>query len=386
MIDDKFIDSFIDDAEKVTLQCNNRYFVRCEKQYARYVTHPKVEWINNIWSEKFKNILNSITIQDRIFIHWYDLSIGKLMLTIDRNIPLYVAFWGGEFYEDPFLYHINWMYDPLTLKYVRRNYLYPQKWSRRPNRFIKQIWSVINYKKLIQPIFELKKQTIHRINYLLLSDIDSGQVDDIKNIYSVSELPYRGFLYNQNFDLANQLRNTSKKVSNTVVIQLGNSATESNNHVDCFKMLNKFKDNDIILTLPLSYGTPQYAEFVKERGIKYFGIKFNAMENFMSRTTYVQKLNKVDIGIMYHNRSQAFGNCITLLTLGKKLYLKRNNPLRQLFNKVGIIVFDAHTIKDLSFKEFSEPLSENEIKNNIDKISNLFSERKRLEYLTKLLN
>src|ERR1035437_10527512 len=130
MIDDKFIDGFINDSENVSTKNANRYFIRGTKQTAIYVNHPKAEWIEDLWSNDFRNILNCVTNQDKIFIHWYDLNVGKLMLTIDKNIPLYVSPWGGDFYEDPYLYHINWVHDTITLRYVKKTYIYPKRWSK----------------------------------------------------------------------------------------------------------------------------------------------------------------------------------------------------------------------------------------------------------------
>ena len=386
MIDDKFIDGFINDSENVSTKNANRYFIRGTKQTAIYVNHPKAEWIEDLWSNDFRNILNCVTNQDKIFIHWYDLNVGKLMLTIDKNIPLYVSPWGGDFYEDPYLYHINWVHDTITLRYVKKTYIYPKRWSKHPIRLLQQIlWCLLNYKKVAKKDFELKKLTAHRINYLLIDPATSSECDIIKNIYGINELCSMPFSYNLNFDLANKLRIT--KNNNAIInVQIGNSATETNNHVDCIKILKKFNNENIKLMLPLSYGTPKYAEFVKIHGIKMFSKKCEFIEKFMSREEYVKKLNEVDIAIMFHNRSQAFGNCIALLTLGKKLFLKNSNPLFQMFQKVGIIVFDANTIKDITFEEFSKPLTEGQIQSNIEKIANLFSEKKRLEYLSKVLN
>ena len=169
-------------------------------------------------------------------------------------------------------------------------------------------------------------------------------------------------------------------------IQIGNSATEPNNHVDCIKVLKKFKDENIKLIVPLSYGPSIYAEFVKKYCIKNFPGKYEFIEKFISRDKYIEKLDEVDIAVMFHNRSQAFGNCIALITLGKKLYIKNNNPLWNFFQKTNIIVFDANKIKDLSFEEFLKPLTEEQIQSNISKISNFYSEKKRLEHLSCILN
>jgi dTDP-N-acetylfucosamine:lipid II N-acetylfucosaminyltransferase len=383
MIDDKFINGFINDAENVTTKNTNRYFIRGVKQNAIYVIHPKAEWVEDIWSNDFKSILNSITDQDKIFIHWYDLYVGRLMLTIDKNIPLYVIPWGGDFYEDPYLYHINWIHDPITLRYVKKAYIFFEKWAMHPKSLLKNLWRLYDIDKKNLKRFELKKLTVHRINYLLIQN-NSIEFDLIRNIYQIPEISCLPFFYDQNFDLANKLRIV--QVKSNINIQIGNSATSANNHVDCFKILRSFNNENIKLILPLSYGESGYGEFVKRNCLKIFRNKCEFLERFMPREEYIVKLNEIDVAIMFHNRSQAFGNCISLLTLGKKLYLKSNNPLYQVFQMGGIIVFDANKIKDLTFEEFIKPLKEDQIQSNIEKISNFYSEKTRLKNLRILLN
>lgn len=386
MVDDKFIDGFIEDAEKVCEPNSNIYFVRGVKNYSQHVRHPLAQWVD-IWSADFGIILNSVTEQDKLFIHWYDLYVSRLILTINKKIPLYVPLWGGDFYEEPFLYHIDWIHDPKTLQFVKRKYVYPKKWSLRPWVFIQQLKDISNYKKKSLPEFEIKKQTISRINYILLHPYNTGEIELTKKIYQINNLQSLPFNYDLNFNLSDFVRRIKKNQElNSTNVLVGNSATESNNHADCFEVLKKFKQNDIRLSVPLSYGSEDYIDFVKKEGIKIFKNKFEPQQDFIPREEYVKKLNEVNIGIMYHNRSQAFGNMITLLSLGKKLYLKKNNPLWQLFQNTGIKVFDANTIKNLSYKEFSTPLTNIEIDNNIKKMSALFSDKKRLEYFSSLLN
>ncbi|MCW8896649.1 MAG: TDP-N-acetylfucosamine:lipid II N-acetylfucosaminyltransferase [Flavobacteriales bacterium] len=385
MIDDKFIDDFIDDAEKVSSKNSNRYFIRGNRQNAIHVKHLKAEWVEDIWSNDFKAILNKITSSDKIFIHWYSLDVGKLMLTIDKNIPIYVICWGGDFYEDPYLYHINWIHDKLTLKYVRKKYIFPKKWAKRPNIFLKQLLTLLKNKRSIHEDFLLKKKTVQRINFMLIDPNLFHEIELIRKIYDAPKISQLPFGYNQNFDRAIKLKKY-KKNNDFLNIQIGNSATGANNHMDCIKVLKKFKKEKIKLIIPLSYGRPDYAEVVKKYCTQVFNNKFEALEKFMPREEYLKKLNEIDVAIMFHNRSQALGNCITLLTLGKKLYLKNKNPLYQFFKTIGVDIFDIKTIKNLTFEEFSKPLSEEQTQSNIEKISNLFSEEKRLEYLSNILN
>ncbi|UAY50698.1 TDP-N-acetylfucosamine:lipid II N-acetylfucosaminyltransferase [Ferruginibacter albus] len=384
MIDDKFINDFIVDAENISLESTNRYIIRGYSKDLKYVTHPKAEWIGDIEGAEFKKLLSVITNKDKVFIHWYDLPIAKTLLSIDLDIPLYVPLWGGEFYEEPLLVNKQWLFDKLTLKYVNKRYLYPRTWARRPDLLLRQLITIYNKKKKAGKEFELKRKTIQRINYLLLYP-NTNEADFIRKSYQANNIVALPFSYNQNFDLASQIRPQNTLKNQTTIIRIGNSATETNNHLDIFAALEKFKNEEIKVEVPLSYGETDYATEVKNKGFQHFKNKFYPLENFISREEYIQQLNNVDVAIMFHNRQQALGNCVALLTLGKKLYLKKNNPLYSLFKKIGVNVFDASIINTLSYKDFVEPLSQNEVDTNIEILKRFFSANQRQAYLKNIL-
>lgn len=116
-----------------------------------------------------------------------------------------------------------------------------------------------------------------------------------------------------------------KKEKDYISIQLGNSATSTNNHMQILKKLHKFKEENIRIFVPLSYGDKKYAEKVIEEGEKLFGEKFVAITTFMNVDEYNQFLCQIDIAIFGINRQQALGNIQALLYLGKKIYLKKNS-------------------------------------------------------------
>lgn len=385
MIDDKFFDNLIDDIENVSSPGLNRYLIRGSKTVPTYVTHVKAEWPGNIFDWTFTKLLRSVTNRDRIFIYWYDIHIGKLMLTIPRDIPLYVAVTGGDFYDDPPLYHRNLLYDKLTLRYVNRRYLYPHKWARRPQILAKQISEIYEKIKRLRKDFEIKVITVQRIDYLLIGDFMTDELMIISKLYQTTNFQRLPFIYDQNFDLALSFKKELKNTA-TVNIQVGNSATDTNNHVDILKHLKHFVKEDIKILLPLAYGDEDYGDFVKKSYKSVFADKVIFQSEFVTRESYITKLNEIDICIMNHNRSQALGNCITILTMGKKLYLKEHNPLWSMFKQIGVKIFSVDTIKNISFDEFKQALTPEQAQSNIEKLSTSFSEKKRLEYLSNLLN
>ena len=387
MASDKFIDNFINDVYEIGEKENNVFWIRGTISDNRYISNiDKVEWVGYDQKNIEQKLLSSVTENDKVVIHWYDMAIGETILKLPQNIQVYAVHWGGDFYQDPYLYHINWVHDPITLQFVKRKICISEKMGPKPDMLLRQLSNILIYKKKSKKEFVIKKQTVERINCILIDPNNSGEVELTKKIYNIDNLPFLPFNYNQNFDLANSFRNGLQKENKTLNILIGNSGTESNNHVDCFKALNKYRKQDIKLSVPLSYGSHDYIQFVRQKGIKIFNGKFEALENFLPRTDYIARLNQIDIGIMYHNRSQAFGNIITLLSLGKKVYLKKSNPLWEVFKKTGIKVFDAHSISDISFNEFSILLTSSEVQSNVERLSNLFSDKKRLEYLAQVLN
>ena len=73
---------------------------------------------------------------------------------------------------------------------------------------------------------------------------------------------------------------------------------------------------------PLSYGNNvKYKKDVMNAGKKAFGDKFFPIEEFMTIEKYKKTLSQTDIIIFDHWRQQAMGVTLTLLSLGKIVYV-----------------------------------------------------------------
>lgn len=137
----------------------------------------------------------------------------------------------------------------------------------------------------------------------------------------------------------------------TINIILGNSATESNRHLQALDALSKFKDEDIRIHIPLSYGDARYGETVKSKAVSVFGEKVEVLDKFMPPDEYNQLLARMDIGIFNNNRQQALGNLVYLFATGAKVYLNDDGPLYEIFAGMGI---SAHPIDHLAQTDFEE--------------------------------
>jgi dTDP-N-acetylfucosamine:lipid II N-acetylfucosaminyltransferase len=161
----------------------------------------------------------------------------------------------------------------------------------------------------------------------------------------------------------------------TINIQIGNSADPSNNHLEVLERLMPYRDQDIAIYVPLSYGNKDHAAAVIKAGTEMFGKKFIPLTEFMPFDQYLEFLGNIDIAIFNHKRQQAMGNAIALLGLGKKVYMRNDVTSRSMFAEIGVKIFDISEI-DIA------PLSDNLRSTNHGQIANTFSKcrlRKQLE-------
>ncbi|MBD9663191.1 TDP-N-acetylfucosamine:lipid II N-acetylfucosaminyltransferase [Variovorax sp. VRV01] len=149
-------------------------------------------------------------------------------------------------------------------------------------------------------------------------------------------------------------------------ILLGNSATQTNNHLDALERLRPFSNELAQIYCPLSYGDSAYADAVVKAGREIFGEKFTGLRNFMAPDQYLELLAKIDIAIFNHDRQQGMGNITTLLGLGKKVYMRSDLTSWGVFSKIGVKVYD---ISELNMTLPGENLA----RSNEQKVARYFS-------------
>jgi len=130
-----------------------------------------------------------------------------------------------------------------------------------------------------------------------------------------------------------------------ISILLGNSATPSNYHQDALEKLSRSPIAErISIYCPLSYGDPQYAEEVSRLGQKLFSTRFHGMMEFLPPEQYYEFLGHIDLAMMNHDRQQALGNIFALLYIGKKVYIRDDNPIFTWFGEQEMVVGNVREI------------------------------------------
>lgn len=168
-----------------------------------------------------------------------------------------------------------------------------------------------------------------------------GDVELVRKWFNAKGLHHESFVYQSNLY---QDYNVAIKKSDLINILVGNSANPTNNHEQIFDKLLPFKNENIHIFCPLSYGSDAHGSKITSLGKELFGDKFTPLLEFMPFEKYIELLGEIDIAVFAHERQQAAGNMVTLLGLGKKVYLSKNVTPWKLFEKLGLSVFDVNTI------------------------------------------
>jgi hypothetical protein len=135
-------------------------------------------------------------------------------------------------------------------------------------------------------------------------------------------------------------------------IQVGNSATPTNNHIDVFRRLAMEDLTGRRVLVPLSYGDDAYREFVVRRGSEILGDHFSPILDFMPLEQYLKQFDRCGIVILNNYRQQAVGNVIAALWAGRSLYLGPSTVYQDYKSK-GLPVFSFQSEFDLDRTEIS---------------------------------
>ena len=202
------------------------------------------------------------------------------------------------------------------------------------------------------------KRIGHLITYI------KGDFELAKKWYGVKGQYHHCLMYPSN--LYHGLTLPSKR-GGAISILVGNSADPTNNHVEMFEKLIEYKNENIHILCPLSYGPADHAAHIEQVGKQLFKDKFTPLLDFLPFDEYLRLLGEVDIAVFAHKRQQAMGNTIKLLGLGKKVYMRPDVTPWKVFIELGVKVFD---ISELSL----DPIDDAEKENNIHAIKRAFCE------------
>ena len=127
-------------------------------------------------------------------------------------------------------------------------------------------------------------------------------------------------------------------------ILVGNSASQTNNHVDIFHMLARHNLGSRKVIVPLSYGDPIYRKNLIACGNEILGDAFMPLVDFLPLDQYCSIVASCNVVVMNQLRQQALGNIGAALYQGAHVFLDPMNPLYRLFKENGAFVRSTHDL------------------------------------------
>ena len=383
---EKFFNTYIEDIYRLGLQDENVIWVRgMEGKNDFFQTDRPVEYIGNDF-DHYVERLKTLRPEDRLFVSWYDPKIGWAILRSGIKNPVYVYLMGAEFYSDPYWWHAEWLFDPLTKRKVRRTRLYPRFFPKgKPWLWYRGIhwWK---FKREEKHFYQLKLETIRRIDYIVLTEHSGPEVALVKRLYPGCHAKHVVGTFDQNFDLAKTLPLLPvPEEGKPLKILFGNSSDPNGNHLDAFHYLkHKVKGPYEVYTF-LSYGDPEAKEWALESGRKLFGDAFHPVTEYMDKFAFVRFMQEMDVVMMFHNRQQAEGNIMTALTLGKPVFMKPMNPQYDMLRRMG--VQPVHDVREMHKVDLRASIREAQAlrEETMAAIDAEYSDASRLAHLKELL-
>lgn len=291
---------------------------------------PKVEIID--MDVHLDKLIHYLCAGNSIYIHYLFDYTCELICKLNLETDLNWIVWGGDIYN-----YVDYkLYDKQTSQYLSRNGF------RSSNDINKKTMS-----------YYYRKSAIRRISRVLT--LYDGDFDIIKGNF-LTKAKKHDFFYPNLVELdslttANQEIDMLDSGEGTAIL-LGNSANPSNQHIELIELISKYRNEDIKVIMPLSYGgNKPYIDYIVRLGKERLGDKFYPILDLLQPEEYANLLAKVDVALFNHLRQQAVGNIITLLYMGKKVFINPAATTFGYFRKLGLSIHDIHSIPRLSFSE-----------------------------------
>jgi dTDP-N-acetylfucosamine:lipid II N-acetylfucosaminyltransferase len=211
--------------------------------------------------------------------------------------------------------------------------------------------------------------------------------DDYEKLKKATKISIKNFPVNiGSIDsiLTDKKKFKKKKIGNNIL--LGNSISLENNHLDAFESLKDFDLSGRKILVPLSYGESfeGLQRHLISTGSSIFTNKiFTPITDFMNRKEYNELLSSCSVAILNHNKQHAWGNILTLLYLGLKVFLNEKNPIYTYLINLNVVVFEMNS---LSQENLDNKLTQIFIERNRKILNSNFGSEKVFQQTSLLIN
>jgi dTDP-N-acetylfucosamine:lipid II N-acetylfucosaminyltransferase len=237
---------------------------------------------------------------------------------IPKNTKIYWVFWGAELY---------------VLNNFKQNVL--EKTFKLFGSYMSMLYYI--RKRVILKYFRYFQWQL--FGYILnnkVSKVLTNIDEDFNKInqYTNFKLSYGFFCY---FILNESLLKVNLK-NNSNKVLVGHSAYQGCNHIESIDLL---KHLNCALTIPLSYGEDEYKFFLINYIKKeYSDLNINILTDYIDYKEYIDFLSSHSVFILNSTHQVGFNNVLLCLSLGIKVYLRKENTIYLYLKRLGFIIFN----------------------------------------------
>lgn len=316
--------------------------------YQKAFTQNIIDYLNEIFPQQ-ENIFYVFSLENDIHIDSTNVIIKK------HSFYSYISALAQIYNADGVIFH-SLFFRPylylILLLFYNKHSMFNWLIFGADIYYVRQVGHLDILRKFI---IWLKKLSVRRFGYITV--LTHGDYRIAQKYFDVQGNPFL-LSYGNPISLKETLTQISMSESNdqdgtTIKIQIGNSASETNHHIEVLNTLRKFKDKNIKIYAPLSYGDKIYAEKVILIGKKLYGDKFIPLTEFVPFDRYLAYLKTINVAIFNNDRQQALGNISLLCIAGAKVYLRTDTSMWSHYRETMSVKFSEYcTISSQSFEEF----------------------------------
>lgn len=149
------------------------------------------------------------------------------------------------------------------------------------------------------------------------------------------------------------------KTDTRLRVMVGHSGYPDDHHMELLESLKGFRNENMVISLIMSYGDKAYIEKIRAYVTQQFGENSPQIEwisEKMPYADYLAYLQTMDVVLFDMVNSAALGNLAPLVYFNKKIYLNRAGDMAAAFDAAGLLHGCCDEIASQTFAAFSAPL------------------------------
>jgi len=310
------------------------------------ITHP-------LWPRLKKHALEDID-TEYMNTHFFHLKMKKIANSYDVVVLHSMNYWNTMF----FLKNLNantkiipclFGFEINTNEYIKSEFYQEYESHLLNDSFVRRVYRFLNW-----GIYHSQKQiNLNFVKFLSQTNILCTWEKQfeflIKNKYISINTYFFGFKYFPIEQMLDEI-DISKEVGENILV--GHSGDPTSNQIEVLKRLSSLSLGLNKIISPLSYGRKFHIEKVNSYGVRNLPSNFKAILNQLPLEEYNKLLQSCGYVLMNQTTTTGFGNILTSLFLGSKVFVNCEIIYEEL-KSWGVIIYNIEDFFDKRIEPFN---------------------------------